>query len=79
MMARDQILEDDVIEKLANRLRYAGVDLARVDEADREESDRSPEFANALMNQKPDSPIVTEREWDLICEALEHYGTCRKE
>jgi hypothetical protein len=71
------------MEKLAYRLRCAGIDLAGVDEADREQGDRSPEFANALMNQSSESrkeaQNLTEREWDLVCEALEHYATCHKE
>lgn len=80
MAARTQFLESDIAAKLAFRLQHAGVDLARADEANRPPGDRSPEFANLVMNQPAQSVAaarnLTEAEWTLVGKALQHYAEC---
>ena len=56
------------------------VDPTEADEADRAPNDRSPGYANVLLDDAPTSveqtADLTGRDWKLICKALEHYGRC---
>lgn len=58
------------------------IDPAKVDEAERPPEDQPPGFADALMSEAPASvergADLSQRDWQLITKALEHYANCRE-
>jgi hypothetical protein len=77
-----QTTERQAAVQLAKRIEGKLVDSTDIDESDQPPGDRSPGYANALMNE---TPISVERaadlssaDWQLIASALEHYASCGK-
>lgn len=67
--------------ELAKRLEVRLIEPSEIDEAHQPPEDKSPPYANALMNETPASIEralhLTPADWELISKALEHYGSCR--
>lgn len=72
----------DASVELSRRIKSSRTDPADVDvdEAGRPPSDKPPAFAEALMFAKPNTiegaAKLTEADWDIIDQALEHAATC---
>jgi len=69
--------------ELARRIQSSRVDPAKADEAHRPASDKSPWYADLLMSEEP-MPVeraanLSETDWKLIAEALQHYASCGSE
>jgi len=77
-----QTTERRAAEDLAKRIEGKLIDSTDIDEADRPPQDRSPGYADVLMNETPASveraADLSSADWQLIASALEHYAACGK-
>jgi hypothetical protein len=65
--------------ELAERVKRAHIDPAKMDEVGRPPEDQPPKFADVLMSEKTAAPVeadadLTSEDWELIVRALEHYA-----
>ncbi|MGH7716239.1 MAG: hypothetical protein ACREML_09620 [Vulcanimicrobiaceae bacterium] len=77
-----QTTERRAAEDLAKRIEGKLIDSTEIDESHQAPGDRSPGYADVLMNETPLSveraAELSSADWQLIASALEHYAACGK-
>jgi len=75
-----QTTERRAAEELAKRIEGRLIDSSDIDESRQAPGDRSPGYADVLMNENPVSveraADLSAADWQLIASALEHYAAC---